>query len=124
MTVTMSTNAVTITAAGTEFYIDDIVEVILKRMIPDAEEDENTGVLRITVTEDDLLDQAVDYANDNPTDLGNGTAFRRLGYGYEEDRSVGYSSVYDVPNELAGVYELEVDWTIYGERVTSLKKVA
>ena len=120
----MSTNAVTITAAGTEFYIDDIVDVIIKRMIPDAEEDENTGVLRIHVTEDDLLDQAVDYANDNPTDLGSGTAFRRLGYGYEEDRSVGYASVYDVPKELAGDYELEVDWTVYGERVTSLKKVA
>lgn len=114
----------TITAAGTEFYMDDIVEVILTRMIPDAEEDEETGVLRITVTEDDLSGHALDYANDHPTELGSGTAFGRLGYGYEVDRSVGFVELFDVPTELAGDYELEVEWNIYdGECVTSLKKV-
>lgn len=118
----MSTND-TITVAGTEFYTDDIVEVILKRMIPDAEEDEN-GTLHLTVTEKDIEDNALDFANDYPEDTGRGTAFGRLGFGYEVDRSVGFVELFDVPNELAGEYELEVEWNIYdGERVTSLKKV-
>lgn len=114
----------TITVAGTEFYIDDIVEVILKRMIPDAEEDENTGVLRLTVTEKDIEDNALDFANDYPDEIGLGTAFDRLGFGYEVDRSVGFVELFDAPKELIGEYELAVEWNIHdGERVTSLKKV-
>lgn len=117
----MSTND-TITVAGTEFYTEDIVEVILKRMIPDATEDEN-GTLHVTLTEDSIESAALDFANDYPDETGRGTAFGRLGFGYEVDRSVGFVELFDTPKELIGEYELEVDWTIYGERVTALRKV-
>jgi hypothetical protein len=114
----------TITVAGTEFYVDDIAEVILTRMIPDAEEDEN-GVLHVTLTEENIESAALDFAADHPDETGRGTAFGRLGFGYEVDRSVGFVELFDTPKELIGDYELEVEWTIYsGEKITSLKKVA
>lgn len=119
----MSTND-TITVAGTEFYISDIEEVIMKRMVADAEEDEN-GTLHLTLTEENIESAALDFANDYPDEIGRGTAFGRLGFGYEVDRSVGFVELFDTPKELIGEYELEVEWNIHdGERIVSLKKVA
>jgi hypothetical protein len=113
----------TITVAGTEFYVDDIVEVIMGRMLGDAEESED-GTIKITLTEDDIHDNALDFATDHPEDTGRGTAFGRLGFGYEVDRSVGFVELFDDPKELAGEYEVEVDWNIYdGDHITALRKV-
>jgi hypothetical protein len=113
----------TITVSGTEFYVDDIVEVIMEKMLPDAEENED-GTIRITLTEKDIFDNALDYANDHPEDTYRGSAFARLGFGYEVDRSVGFVELFDAPNELAGIYEVETEWNPYeGDHITALRKV-
>lgn len=113
----------TITVAGTEFYIEDIHEVIISRLMTKAEETED-GTYLLTITEDDIQQCGEDHASDNPDELYSGTTFARLGYGFEQDRSVGYASVYDAPTELAGNYEFDVKWTEFGEQITSLRKVS